>query len=135
MKRIITTIAMSILVTFGFAQTKNHPKTNTKMKIVFVVSNQVKSETTGYPIGYWLNELAQPFYAFQEAGYEITIASPDGGKIIFDSWSDPKSPNARELDLVTTGFKHNPKTVALMENTLKLDKIKVKNFDGIFVVG
>ena len=55
MKRIITTIAMSILVTFGFAQTKNHPKTNTKMKIVFVVSNQVKSETTGYPIRFWLS--------------------------------------------------------------------------------
>jgi len=55
------------------------------MKIVFVVSNQVKSETTGYPIRFWLSELAQPFYAFQEAGYEITIAPPDGGKIIFDS--------------------------------------------------
>jgi len=135
MKRIISTIAMSMLVTFGFAQTKNEPKTNTKMKIVFVVSNQVKSETTGYSIGFWLSELAQPFYTFQEAGYEITVASPDGGKIIFDSWSDPESPNARELDLVTTGFKHNPKTVALMENTIKLDEIKVENFDGIFVVG
>ena len=130
MKTIFTTIAMTLLVTLGFAQAKNQPKKIKKMKIVFVVSNQVKSETTGYPIGFWLSELAQPYYAFQEAGYEITIASPDGGKIIFDGWSDPESPNARELDLVSTGFKHNPKTVALMENTIKLEEIK---FAGVMV--
>jgi putative intracellular protease/amidase len=117
--------------TIANAQTK---KLN-KMKIVFIVSNQVKSETTGYPIGFWLSELAQPYEVFTEADYDITIASPNGGKIIFDGWSDPESPNARELDLVSTGFKHNPKTVALMGNTVKLDKIKSENFDGIFVVG
>ena len=105
------------------------------MKIVFVVSNQVKSETTGYPIGFWLSELAQPYQTFKEAGYDVTIASPDGGKIIFDGWSDPESPNARELDLVSTGFKHHSKTVALMENTVKLEEVKAENFDGIFVVG
>ena len=139
MQKAFLIILVSVLTTLGItdAQTKNHSptKTNKKMKIVFVVSNQVKSETTGYPIGFWLSELAQPFYAFQEAGYEVTIASPDGGKIIFDGWSDPESPNARELDLVSTGFKHNAKTVALMENTVKMDEIKAENFDGIFVVG
>jgi len=135
MKTIILTIAMTMLVKFGFAQTKNQSKTGKKMKIVFVVSNQVKSETTGYPIGFWLSELAQPYYAFKEAGYEMTIASPEGGKIIFDSWSDPESQNAREVDLVSTGFKHHAKTVALMDSTVKLDEIKVENFDGIFVVG
>jgi len=135
MKNIITTTAFTLLATFGFAQTKNQPKINKQIKIVFVVSNQVKSETTGYLIGFWLSELAQPFYAFKEAGYDVSIASPDGGKIIFDSWSDPESPNTRELDLVSTGFKHNPKTVALMDSTVKLDEIKAENFDGIFVVG
>jgi len=110
-------------------------KKTKKMKIVFIVSNQVKSETTGYPIGFWLSELAQPYLVFNEAGYDITIASPDGGKIVFDGWSDPESPNAKELDLVSTGFKHHPKSIALMENTVKLQDIKAENFDGIFVVG
>ena len=128
---LITALAFFVMFNSSNAQTKN----SKKMKIVFVVSNQVKSETTGYPIGFWLSELAQPYQVFTEAGYEITIASPDGGKIAFDGWSDPESSNARELDLVSTGFKHNPKTVALMENTIKLDEIKAENFDGIFVVG
>lgn len=79
--------------------------------------------------------MAHPYEVFTEAGYDITIASPDGGKIIFDEWSDPEGPNARELDLVSTGFKHNPKTIALMENTMKLDEVKSENFDAIFVVG
>lgn len=133
MKKIILllTIAVFALFNIATAQTKN----SKKMKIVFVVSNQVKSETTGYPIGFWLSELAQPYQIFTEAGYEITIASPDGGKITFDSWSDPESPNARELDLISTGFKYHSKTVSLMENTVKLEEIKVENFDGIFVVG
>ncbi|MCX6217535.1 type 1 glutamine amidotransferase domain-containing protein [Spirosoma sp.] len=135
MKEIFTAFAMTFLTATSFAQSGNQAKSNKNMRIVFVVSNQVKSETTGYPIGFWLSELAQPFYEFQEVGYEVTIASPDGGKIIFDSWSDPESPNARELDLISTGFKHHPKTVALMENTVKLDEIKAENFDGIFVVG
>ncbi len=136
-KILITAIVILSVLGISAAQTKSNSqiKTNNKMKIVFVVSNQVKSETTGYPIGFWLSELAQPFNEFKEAGYDITISSPEGGKIVFDSWSDPESPNARELDLVSTGFKHNPKTVALMESTVKLDEIKAENFDGIFVVG
>jgi putative intracellular protease/amidase len=128
---LITALAFFAMFNFSNAQTK---KSKT-MKIVFVVSNQVKSETTGYPIGFWLSELAQPYQVFKEAGYDITIASPDGEKIVFDGWSDPESPNARELDLVSTGFKHHSKTVALMENTVKLEEVKSENFDGIFVVG
>ena len=134
MKSIITTIAMTFLLAHGFSQSKNQTMTH-KKGIAFVVSNQVKLEKTGYPIGFCLSELAQPFYAFKQAGYDVTIASPDGGKIIFDYWSDPESPNASELDLISTGFKHNPTTVALMEHTVKLDEIKAENFDGIFVVG
>lgn len=139
MKKLVAITALATLFTWGTvnAQTKNlsQIKQNKKMRIVFVVSNQVKSETTGYPIGFWLSELAQPFHEFREVGYDVTIASPDGGRIIFDSWSDPESPNAKELDLVSSGFKHNPKTVALMENTVNLDEIRAENFDGIFVVG
>lgn len=39
-----------------------------------------------------LEELASPYYAFKDAGYSITIASPKGGKIPLDpaSVDDPK---------------------------------------------
>nr|WP_294898779.1 type 1 glutamine amidotransferase domain-containing protein [uncultured Pedobacter sp.] len=133
MKKVFLFTALTFLALFSSANSQT--KKSNKMKIVFVVSNQVKSETTGYPIGFWLSELAQPYDVFKEAGYDITIASPEGGAIVFDGWSDPESPNAKGLDLVSTGFKHNPKTVELMQNTVKLSEIKANNFDAIFVVG
>lgn len=72
MKKVFLFTALTFLALFSSANSQT--KKSNKMKIVFVVSNQVKSETTGYPIGFWLSELAQPYNVFKEAGYDITIA-------------------------------------------------------------
>jgi len=118
---------------FSFSQ--NTKPTIKMKKVVFVVANQAKNEVTGWDIGFWLSELAQPYHEFANKGYEITIASPNGGKVIFDAMSDPESPNARMIDLVSIGFKHHAKTKVLLENTIPLKDIKAENFDCIFVVG
>ena len=40
----------------------------------------------------WLEELAAPYYVFKDAGVEITLASPKGGRPPLDPKSDePKS--------------------------------------------
>ena len=39
------------------------------------------------PTGVWIAELAEPYYAFKKAGYEITIASPAGGACPIDAGS------------------------------------------------
>jgi len=41
----------------------------------------------GNPTGLWLAELAEPYYIFTAAGYDITIASPAGGSIPIDAGS------------------------------------------------
>jgi len=46
MKTIISTIAMSMLVTFGFAQTKNQPKTNKQIKITINYNTEKVSFTS-----------------------------------------------------------------------------------------
>src|SRR6266511_1534321 len=46
--------------------------------------------TLGIPVGFWGAELAHAWNAFREVGYEITVASPDGGKCELDAWSDPR---------------------------------------------
>lgn len=104
-------------------------------KIVFIVANWAKNENTGWETGFWLSELAQPYNEFTNKGYEIVIASPKGGKVMFDAMSDPENPHARTADLVSTGFKHHPKTKDLLENTVALKEIKEEDFDCIFVVG
>jgi putative intracellular protease/amidase len=41
----------------------------------------------GKPTGLWIEELAAPYYAFKEKGYDVVIASPAGGAIPIDSGS------------------------------------------------
>lgn len=50
-------------------------------RVLMVLSNPSTSEQTGWPIGFWWAELTHPYWEFTEAGYEVTIASPDGGAL------------------------------------------------------
>jgi len=49
------------------------------MKILMVLTSHDQLGTTGRKTGFWLEELAAPFYAFKDAGAHITLASPKGG--------------------------------------------------------
>src|SRR6266536_1394231 len=49
-------------------------------KILMVIANPATSTTLGIPVGFWGAELTHAWFAFNEAGYEVTVASPDGGK-------------------------------------------------------
>ncbi len=109
-------------------------KMDTK-KILFVVANPTKSELTGWSIGFWLAELAHPYYEFSKRGYNITIASPDGGVIKPDPMSEPDNPKGNPNDFVSLGFKTSPVTVSLMQKTIPISKASVSDYDAIFVVG
>lgn len=41
----------------------------------------------GRDTGLWLAELAEPYYVFTEAGFDVTIASVEGGSIPIDAGS------------------------------------------------
>lgn len=55
--------------------------------ILIVVSDNDKL-TDNSPTGVWLEEFAIPYNAFVDKGYEITVASPNGGQIPIDTDSD-----------------------------------------------
>ena len=59
-------------------------------RILMVIANPAVSTTLGIPVGFWGAELTHAWYAFKEAGYEVTVASPDGGSCELDAWSDPR---------------------------------------------
>ncbi len=105
-------------------------------RIVFVISNEVNPGPAGFPVGYWLAELAHPFWAFQQRGYQITLASPNGGRVVHDSMSDPEGGRfGPPADFLSVGFKRSPRVQPLLEGTKKLSEIKVDDFDSIFVIG
>ena len=59
-------------------------------KVLIVVANPSKSTTLGWPVGVGGAELTHPYYELTERGVEVTIASPDGGRVELDSLSDPR---------------------------------------------
>lgn len=105
-------------------------------KVLLVASNPAVSAQTGWPIGFWWAELTHPYWELTEHGYEVTIASPDGGAIVPDGFSDPEDESGYSAsDLISLGFKKNPTTAALIENTVALADVDLDDFDAVFLAG
>ena len=49
------------------------------MKILMVLTSHDKLGNTGRKTGFWLEELAAPYFTFLDAGATVTLASPKGG--------------------------------------------------------
>ena len=64
------------------------------MKVLMVLTSHDELGTTGRKTGFWLEELAAPYYAFKDAGAEIVLASPKGGQ-------PPLDPKSNEPDSQT----------------------------------
>lgn len=101
------------------------------MKILLVVTSHDKLGDTGKKTGFWLEELAAPYYAFMDAGAELTLASPAGGQPPLDPTSS--APDA-QTD-ATKRFEADSDAMQVLANTRKLADINLADFDGIFYPG
>ena len=105
-------------------------------EVLFVAANASTSTQTGWPVGFWWAELTHPYWEFVEKGYEITIASPEGGALVPDGFSDPEDESQYSAhDLISLGFKKSPQHAPLIENTVPLADVNPDNFDAVFLVG
>jgi putative intracellular protease/amidase len=107
-----------------------------KKSVLMLASNPSISPVTHWPIGFWWAELSHAWLEFTHAGFEAVIASPDGGDLEADPWSDPEHESGYAAhDIISLGFKKSPKTAALLKNTPKLADLDVNSFDALFIVG
>src|SRR5271170_4925566 len=98
------------------------------MKVLFIISS---SETA-----FWLSEVTHPYWHLIERGVEVDFASPEGGKVVFDRYSDPHFEKSMEPeDLVSKGFLSDKKAIAKLETTLKLKDVDLSAYDAIHVAG
>lgn len=105
-------------------------------KVLLIVSNPAVSQQTGWPIGVWAAEVTHPYWEFTEAGYQVDIASPDGGEVRFDGFSDPEDASQYAAwDVLSLGFKKDASKMALLKNTLKLSAVNPADYKAILVCG
>lgn len=132
MKNIIAAIFAFAVVNCSFAQ---HNAGNNG-KVLLIVSNPAVSKQTGWNIGVWAAEVAHPFWEFSFAGYAVDIASPDGGEVKIDEFSDPENASKYAAwDYVSLGFLKDPSKAAKLKNTIKLSAVNPDEYKAILVCG
>jgi putative intracellular protease/amidase len=108
----------------------------TKGKILMVASSPAVSAQTGWPIGFWAAELTHPMRVFQEAGYEVVLASTEGGKLMMDGYSDPTDASGYSAhDIISLGYLQQPSFQTMLENTPAISAVDPDGYAAIFLVG
>jgi putative intracellular protease/amidase len=99
--------------------------------ILMVLTSHEDLGNTGEKTGFWVEEFAAPYYAFQEAGITVTLASPKGGKAPID----PKSELADFQTPATVRYYEDNHCQSLIANTKVLADMKSDDFDAVFYPG
>lgn len=101
------------------------------MNILIVLTSHDTLGATGRKTGFWLEELAAPYYALKEAGARLVLASPAGGQPPLD----PKSNEPAFQTAETRRFEADPIAIAQLANTVRLDSVSHDDFDAVFYPG
>jgi putative intracellular protease/amidase len=101
------------------------------MKVLIVLTSHDQLGNTGRKTGFWLEELAAPYYAFKDAGAQIVLASPKGGQPPLD----PKSNEPGFQTEATRRFEADAQAKAQLAATVRLDSVNQADFDTVFYPG
>ncbi|MBW0144189.1 type 1 glutamine amidotransferase domain-containing protein [Sphingomicrobium clamense] len=101
------------------------------MNVLMVLTSHDELGDTGEKTGFWLEEFAAPYYAFLDAGAEITLASPKGGKPPLDPRSDTEDSQTE----ATERYKNDPDAQMKLATTQILSEVSADDYDMIFYPG
>jgi putative intracellular protease/amidase len=100
-------------------------------KVLVVLTSHDALGDTGEKTGFWLEELAAPYYAMKDKGFELTLASPAGGQPPLD----PKSALDDFQTEDTRRFESDTEAKQALANTVKLADVSASDFDAVFYPG
>ena len=101
------------------------------MKILMVLTSHDQLGNTGRKTGFWLEEFAAPYFVFKDAGVDLTLTSPKGGKPPVD----PKSDLPENQTPAMERFKKDTAAQKVLANTVKLAEVKAEDYDTVFYSG
>jgi len=101
------------------------------LKILIVLTSVSAVPGTDHRTGTWLEELAAPYYTFQDAGAKVTLASVSGGVAPID----PISESAAAQTDDTRRFLADAVARQALANTVTLASINPADYDAVFYCG
>jgi putative intracellular protease/amidase len=96
-----------------------------------IITSHKELQNTDTTTGLWLGEFTEPYYAFIDKGYKVTLASPWGGK-------PPVNPMSGLVEHITASnrrFQDDLTAQDALNETNKLDTVLAGEFDAIFYPG
>jgi putative intracellular protease/amidase len=101
------------------------------VNLLVVLTSHDQLGNTGRKTGFWLEELAAPYYVFQDAGASVTLASPKGGQPPLD----PMSNTPESSSEATRRFTADVVAQTALANTRPLSDVDAAHFDAVFYPG
>ncbi|HRN57710.1 MAG TPA: type 1 glutamine amidotransferase domain-containing protein [Agriterribacter sp.] len=101
------------------------------MKMLIVVTGVAMYDSGKLKTGLWLSELTHIYHSAKERGYEIIIASPEGGSTPVD----PESLKPMLLDKITKGYWADNSFRELLQHTKSLKEVSGQPFNCVYLAG
>jgi len=89
--------------------------------ILIVVTNHSQIDAE-HPTGLWFEEFGIPYQIFRQHTYQVTVASPKGGRTPIDPRSQPTAEQAEEYS----------EALQALQSTEPLSSINLDKFDASF---
>lgn len=102
-----------------------------KRRVLMVLTSHDIMGLSGKKTGNWFDEVATPYYTFKERGFDVVLASPQGGLAPVDQFSFDSAFTTANTDR----FEKDAVAQRALANTLKLNDVNYRDFDGAFFPG
>jgi len=98
-------------------------------RVLIVLTSHATLGDTGQPTGYYLCEVAQPFFVFEKAGYQVELASIKGGEpsVIETSVNLNDPYNKRFLERANI--------LSALRGTSRLADLRANSYQAVFFAG
>ncbi len=97
-------------------------------KVLAVLSSGHTDKENNYETGWWAEELFAPKEILENAGHQVDLASPLGGKAKLDEVSliEEYDPKGKYREMYESG---------IADNTTPLSEVNAADYDVVFIVG
>jgi len=128
MRKLFVWLVISTIIsasTLSFASDVNVQE----KRVLIVLTSHSDLGDSGQKTGFWLPELTHPYYEFKQSGYQVDIASPQGGMAPLDAkaFDEPDEFHQR--------FLNDAELMAKVMRTVSLSDIDPKNYAVILFGG